>query len=524
MKNLRTAIIIAAVLIVIITAVVMIFRRTGGDLRITQVNGDVVVTHNDGTAENASAETPLSQGDIITVGSGAECVVRYSINGREEDQIYIEPLAQLFITDEFKGSGSNEIYLNRGAIIVNGMTARSAPVVVRTDSSSITTKGSVIRAACDMTNAPSVKISSLSGASEIQLYNLMGEKVDRDGNIGGKSEPLESGYSIQVMSASGDNDRPTVVSPATAVALSDFGEAALKNMMTISSMGDLVFSKSEIDTVLQPLLLASKPEDSSVTPDSTTSADNDLQLIEPDFDPATLPLPDFEPETETPPEPDTEPDTEDDTEPEPETTTTTVQTTEQTTQRTTVQTTVQTTERTTERATERETEEPAVTEEIDALEYINVYIIIGDEITEQKVPYGGSAIKPADPVIEGRKFVGWDDSFDNITGERMISAIFEDEDELSVNTDFAPVTETVPDTSGTFYEPAPFTETTPVVSLHTVTFIVDGQAYSVSVQDGTSAVPPVIPPMNDSNGQMFFAWDQDFSNVTSDMTVYAVYG
>ena len=219
----------------------------------------------------------------------------------------------------------------------------------------------------------------------------------------------------------------------------------------------------------------------------------------------------------TKPEPDPEPETEEDTEPE-TTTTTTVQTTEQTTQRTTVQTTVQTTER----VTEPRTEEPTVTEEIDALEYFNVYIIIGDEITEQQVPYGGSAIKPADPVIEGRKFVGWDDSFDNVTGERMISAMFEDEDDLSINSDYAPPIETV--SNGTFYEPSPFTETEPVVSMHTVTFIVDGQAYSVSVQDGTSAVPPVIPPMNDSSGQMFFAWDQDFSNVTSDMTVYAIYG
>ena len=205
---------------------------------------------------------------------------------------------------------------------------------------------------------------------------------------------------------------------------------------------------------------------------------------------------------------------------------------------------------------------------------ITVYVIIDDEITMQEVPYGGNAAQPADPVVEGKRFVGWDGSFTNITEETTISAIFEDD--ASVTTASTSVTfdttETTTSDSRMFTvtvvvngnattqqvayggsavlpavnipgyvfmgwdrSPDNITENCTITAIlvpdgsttdtsattYTVTFVVDGVSYPVTVSAGSSAVAPVSPTIN-SRGQTFIGWDTDFSNVTHDLTVTAV--
>ena len=57
---------------------------------------------------------------------------------------------------------------------------------------------------------------------------------------------------------------------------------------------------------------------------------------------------------------------------------------------------------------------------------------------------------------------------------------------------------------------------------HTVTFVIDGPRYVTYVEDGGQAVPPFQPGLN-SSGAPFIGWDCSLSNVTSDMTVNAMY-
>ncbi len=51
----------------------------------------------------------------------------------------------------------------------------------------------------------------------------------------------------------------------------------------------------------------------------------------------------------------------------------------------------------------------------------------GDSVfAKLDVPYGESAVSPGDPLRIGYRFVGWDDSLLNITGDRTVNAIFEE--------------------------------------------------------------------------------------------------
>jgi len=90
--------------------------------------------------------------------------------------------------------------------------------------------------------------------------------------------------------------------------------------------------------------------------------------------------------------------------------------------------------------------------------------------------------------------MGWDRSPDNITENCTITAILVPDGSTT-------------DTSATTY---------------TVTFVVDGVSYPVTVSAGSSAVAPVSPTIN-SRGQTFIGWDTDFSNVTHDLTVTALF-
>ena len=490
---------IAALVVVIITVIAVTSGHIQQRLAVSDVNGNVVITDSNGNSEELAVGRVLMQSDIITVNDGA-CTLAYSAkDGADENFVMIAPLSQVFVSDEFDGRGEDELYLNRGSLIVNGLGAKKCGVKVRTDSSSVLTNGSVIRVAYDMTEADgeisaSTNVASFGGASEIQLYNALGEKVDRNGNIGGAAEPMGTGLSAKVMSG----DPPSFDYLNIPTVLADYDAVTLRDLITISSTGELSFTAAEIKEAYD-----------------------------------ALPAETEETETETETEPETETETTTDTTI--ETTVSETETEPETTEATTEPTTTTVTTTRPSETTVYTTTTPASTtikapETTASRDLISVYIIIGDEITEQQVPYGGNAIRPDDPYLDGKTFIGWDDSFENITEERTIIANFEDSAPVLTNSTESDLTFiTEPDIT------LPITEqSTDFMFIndpnggnavfHNVTFIVDGMSYNVQVADGQNAVPPVVPPQVDSNGQNFLAWDQPLTNVTSDMTVFAVYG
>ena len=129
--------------------------------------------------------------------------------------------------------------------------------------------------------------------------------------------------------------------------------------------------------------------------------------------------------------------------------------------------------------------------EVKALYEINKYTVKfvgndGKEITSKIVEYGKAATAPDAPVVEGYKFTGWDKEFTNVKEDLVVTALYE-----KVNT-------------------------------YTVTFVdKDGKEISkVEVEEGKAAKAPDAPVVE---GYKFTGWDKEFTNVTSDLEVKALY-
>ncbi|MDE6594916.1 MAG: InlB B-repeat-containing protein, partial [Oscillospiraceae bacterium] len=177
-----------------------------------------------------------------------------------------------------------------------------------------------------------------------------------------------------------------------------------------------------------------------------------------------------------------------------------------------------------------------------------VTIIINGAETLQEVVHGGNAIKPADPVIDGLTFAGWDKSFENITQDTIITALFKEtsgsatthtvtvvingrSDTIIVEHGQSANLPTTLNVEGYIFKgwDKDFTNITqdvtitailePQTQAHTVTFVINGQSYPVQVEHGGTAVPPYIP--DKSTG--FIGWDKTVNNITADVTITAVF-
>lgn len=107
---------------------------------------------------------------------------------------------------------------------------------------------------------------------------------------------------------------------------------------------------------------------------------------------------------------------------------------------------------------------------------------IGDK---QIITYGNAATAPTTPTKEGYTFKGWDKEFSNVTSDLVVNAVWE-------------------------------------LKKFTVFFM---DKYNLVIKEeiveyGNAATAPADPSQL---GYTFKGWDKDFSNVTSDMTVNAVY-
>jgi len=103
----------------------------------------------------------------------------------------------------------------------------------------------------------------------------------------------------------------------------------------------------------------------------------------------------------------------------------------------------------------------------------------------QTITHGEAATAPDDPVKEGYKFIGWDNEFEEVTSDLIISAVFE------------PIMFKV-----RFYE-----DETKLIEEFDVAY-------------GTDATAPAAPL---KEGFRFQAWDKTFTNVKSNLDVTAIY-
>ena len=541
MKSFKTAIIAGALALVAVIATVIVLTSgsSGYGLYISSVSGDVVISNAEGTTQ-AAAETFLATGDALTVNAGGSCTLIYRTRDNyDQNYIVLEPATQVLATGKYTGKSDDELYLNRGSVMVSALNKSKKNIIIRTASASVTTKDAAMRIAYELGEGTTTTLAaSFGGASEIQLYDALGNAVDRDGMKLQSPEVLGEGLSAKVVSS---GDVPSFEYLNIKTDLSSFNADTLKELLTISAFHDgmLSFTAAEIKAAYDAAPTET-PADEPEVPEESVTEETTVTTV---------------PETS---------ETEETTIPSEETTVTTTTPAQTTTAYTT-----------TTAATTQAPQTTAQTTSTASGKMITVYVIIDDEITMQEVPYGGNATQPADPVIEGKRFVGWDGSFTNITEETTISAIFEDD--ASVTTASTSVTFVTTETTtsdsrmftvtvvvngnattqqvayggsavlpavnipgyvfmGWDRSPDNITENCTITAIlvpdgsttdtsattYTVTFVVDGVSYPVTVSAGSSAVAPVSPTIN-SRGQTFIGWDTDFSNVTHDLTVTALF-
>ncbi|WP_417657826.1 InlB B-repeat-containing protein, partial [Pseudidiomarina aestuarii] len=113
----------------------------------------------------------------------------------------------------------------------------------------------------------------------------------------------------------------------------------------------------------------------------------------------------------------------------------------------------------------------------------------GSALGTDTVDYNTAATAPTDPTRTGYTFTGWDTSFTNVTGDITVTA------EYTINT-------------------------------YTVTFNLNGGTrtgggeLTQTVNHGSAATAPIF---DEPTGETFTGWSTTFDNVTSDLTVNALY-
>lgn len=505
-------------LIAVIAVIIVICGGIGGaGLYITEANGTVGITTADESVD-ANSSDMLNEGDIITVGEGASCKIVYKTK-KNADDIYmvLSENTQVVITSEPKNKNGGELLLNRGSVICNFTELEKAQINIRTTDAKIYPSGTVSKVAWLTEEFNSyTDVYAFMGNAKIQLYDVQGNTVNTP-------EFLAEKLAGRVTT----NDLGPVFSYLNIqFPLTDLTAKDLKTLITISQLNEsFTYTTDELKAAYNTVSGGEYVEE------TTVSSSEMIQTAEPIETTTTIGLVTDEPNHEI-----TLPGS-----------TTPAATTKATT--TTTSNAPQTTKTPTQTTTTANTSKH---EETTANENTThtVTIIIGDEEIMQEVGHGEAADMPADPEISGKKFIGWDKPFDNITEDTVITALFTDGGDIYHN-----VTIVIADRQTTVTvkdgEPAPLPTTLNIegytfmgwdkdysaiysdititailqpnaATQYTVTFMVGGIPYPTIVEAGGNAIAPVTPTV-DANGNEFIGWDKSLLNITSDMTITAMF-
>lgn len=501
--------------LIAVIAVIIIVAGAGGSagLYITEASGTVSITNSDNGDVDASTEDNLSQGDIITVGDDSYCRIVYkSKKNSENNYMIVGANSQLVITDKMDGKKGGEIYLNRGSVLCSFSESDKAPIYIRTADSMIYPSGTVTKIEYSTDAFESyTDVFTFMGNASIQLYDAQGSTVN-------DPEFLVEKRTGRITT----NDLGPVFSYLNIeFPLSDITARDLKNLITIANLiEDFPYTVEELKAAYDAAPDSEFSEDGEAS--SSADASDVIQTAEP-IETTEIP----ETTTEAPPA----------TTAAPITTTAHAAATVQTTTAAATTTTSKTTT-------------TAATTDSDTNKTLTVVINVDGDETIQEVEYGGNADKPDDPVVSGKTFIGWDKSFNNITEDTVITALFEDaavvyhtvtiviaDKQTSIQVEHgqaAPLPSTL-NIEGYIFNgwDTDYSSITSDVTITailekesttvTVTFMISGLPYVQTIEKGGTAIPPFVPT-TDINGNEFTGWDTSLTNITTDTTITALFG
>lgn len=172
----------------------------------------------------------------------------------------------------------------------------------------------------------------------------------------------------------------------------------------------------------------------------------------------------------------------------------------------------------------------------------------GTNLKTETVNYGNSATPPNNPTREGYNFTGWDKGYTNVTSNLTITAqytiktytvTFKDWDGTTLKTEIVNHGNNATPPSNPSREGYSFTgwsgnytNVTTNVTI-TATYTLDTVYYTVifvdwdntvlktqEVEEGNNATPPSNPTRE---RYKFYQWDKDYTNITSDIQIKALY-
>lgn len=470
LKNFKLPLILGGCAIIAVAATLIIVTEgfSGGyGLYITGAYGSVSVTSSD-VSEAAVSGDALKEGDVVTVGENSYCTIAYQ--GKKNSQsnnFTLGSNSQIVISNAFDGKNDGELFLRCGTLIGNFNDEDKSSVNVRTADSMISMKNSVAKVSYYTNEFMSyTDVYTIMGQNTIQLYDAAGNPFN---------EP-----EVQIVSRWGriiSDEGPSFDSLNLEFDLRELTVFDLKQLLTISALIDegFPYSTEEIRAVYEEKGgdEANNPptqtETAPVVTEPTESISNTIQTAEPI-------------ETTPPPTETTLPN---------QTTARPWSQAPASTNATTTQPPVTTTATENTDLLQPDDEPPSQSDGNSGAVHFVTVIVNGEE-TLQEVAHGENAVKPADPVIDGLTFIGWDNSFENITQDTVITALFKE-------------------TSGSTQDPNAVT--------HTVTVVINGRSNTIIVEHGQSAN---LPATINVEGYIFKGWDKDFTNITQDVTITAI--